>query len=163
MPKSMVIFVSDGFYEPGCKFYFPEGTSLNSTLAGNIGDVTKPLIGADWSVTRWESLAADGSQVSGGNIGGAGEAGGDSVNPKYCAFVRLDSPGPGRPSSKYLHGYTESCSGPRGVATAAYLSALDDWFGVLSAAGLLDSDGVAVTGYTFRAFSRRRHVRRLSE
>lgn len=162
MPQSLVLYTSDGFYEPGNKYYFVDATSIGSALAADLAGLGAGILGDTWSYTRWVWLDVAGHKVDEGQLTEDGTYTGALLPPKYCAFVRMLSNGPGRPSSKYFHGLTESMFN-LGFPEAAWLTALGLFQAALISNGCVDSDGNDLTGLLFRQFSRRRHVRRVGE
>lgn len=159
---SIVLYYTDGFYEPGNRWYLSPLTGINQALANDLADAGTGGICAAWSYSRWTHLDSDGHKVDEGTLTGAGTFGGSKLPSKYCAFVRLNSDGPGKPSSKYLHGLSETMM-TDGAPAADYLTWLAFFVGVLKGNGLMDSDLFDIESATFRSFSRRRHVRRLGE
>lgn len=163
MNRAAVIYTTNGFYEPGNKYYFQTGATMGATQYQTIADAQRGLISTTWSFTRWEEFDTSGHKVDEGTFDPTvGLRIGQVLPPKYCAFVRLTSAGPGRPSSKYFHGIAET-DVEVDVPLAAWLTELANLYAVLQALDVCDSDGASLSGMLFRQWSRRRHVRRISE
>lgn len=160
MPQSIVLYKRYGILEWANKYYVSDaaGSSYASTAVA-IRDAELPLLSSAVSVDRYEHLDDDGTKLHEGLLVGVGTNLGEILPINYAALIRLASTGPKRPSVKYLHGITESMMS-NGAPGGTFLTNVASYGEALEGAGVVDSDGAAVTEAIFRRFTRRRRMRR---
>lgn len=154
-----MIYLRKGLYEPGQRFYFPEfAPGEPAILAADTATAMSRLVHDEATYVRWEMYDGGGLKKDEGALNVPGQVAlGDCQPMKFCALLRLASDGPGRPSVKYCHGISESVvTGDE--APTSFLAAVALTGAELSALGVLDSDGFAVTGALFRSWTWRHKV-----
>jgi hypothetical protein len=163
MPEAIILYHTYGGLEWGTKYYC--GALLTgpeaSIWATELAEAEANLFVDDVVITRYEWISTLGVIIAGGTLAEPGIAGGDMQPIRYALFLRLVSTGPGRPSSKYIHGWPEPFQTDNGI-TGTFTTALAAYVTGLTSASqqLVDSDGTNVTNVTFRGFSRRKRMRR---
>ena len=159
MTESIVIFTRYGAYEPGNRYYIaiPPGGAAGNIAAG-LADAQTELQTTSVLVNRWEHLDSFGKKIGEGALNEAGKVSGDFSEFRYCSFLRLNSKGPLRPSSKFVHALPESALA-NGVPTTLWKTQVGAYESGLLAAGVADSDGSSITSVTFVRGSRRKNVR----
>lgn len=162
MPQSVVLYHRYGSLEWATRYYVSGfGGSTHSGRATALAGAEQPLVTPDISFSRWEILDAAGAKINEGSFTLiVGTAAGTVMPIHYALLVRLNSTGPGRPSVKYLHGYSEDAV-DNGLIDTATLTALNIYGADLVGEGVVDSDGVAITGVSFRSFTRRKRMRQV--
>lgn len=155
----LVVYMTVGAYEIGQKWYnktLTTGTADASAdaLTGYLAQLQHDSV--LW--TRWEMFSTAGVKVAEGTTNSPGTvASGTRLQLNFCAFVRLNSGGPKRPSSKYIHGISEA-SVETDAAGATWLLALGSLEDHVTTEGYCDSDGVDISSLTFRKWSWRRKL-----
>lgn len=160
MPIAVVLYHSYLNVEWGTKYYFEDGNfGTPVSLATALADAEGPLLSDSVLINRYEYFSPAGVKTAEGAMANTGERTGEIMPINYAIFVRLASGGPKRPSTKYLHGYTEDLV-TDGEPNLTLSNAISAYGADLAAADVTDSDGEFVTGAIFRGFSRRRRLRR---
>lgn len=159
MPQSIVIYTRFGAYEPGNRYYLanPPAGAAQSIAAGLAGAQAR-IQTTNVSIVRYEVLDATGAKIGEGSLAQAGLVLGEFSEFAYCAYIRFNSAGPQRPSSKYVHGFPESAVA-NGIPTSTWLTSVAAYGSDLAGFDVTDSDGEAITSVTFRRGSRRKNVR----
>lgn len=159
MPYSIVLYTRYGAYEPGSRYYLTASPVPNqSSIAENLADAQALIIPSTVTIVRWELLNTLDVKIDEGALNTAGTLSGEFSEFKFAAFIRLNSAGEKRPSTKYVHPLPES-SLVNGVPTSAWLISVANYALGLLAANVADSEGNAITGVSFRRGTRRKNVR----
>lgn len=155
MPQAVLLYHTDGIYEPALKFYLAPAVTSIATAVAALTTTGKALMSPQWRFNRWEHISALGVKVDEGALDIDGTYAFAACVPSLCAFIRLNSsPAVKRPSSKYLHGLPAdqvTFAGP----LEGWLDNLAAWAASMQDVGVVDSDGSEVTGATFRKVSQR--------
>lgn len=159
MPESIVLYTRYGAYEPGNRYYLisPPGPNAANIAAG-LADAQTELQTNTVSVVRWEHLNSQGSRINSGVLAVPGKVATEFSEFRYCSLLRLNSAGPEKPSTKFVHPLPETAL-QNGVPTATWLANVVDYENGLLAAEVCDSDGFIVESVSFIRGSRRKNVR----
>lgn len=159
---AIVVYHTYQQYEWATKYYVAQVEDANEVTAGLLVAAEQPLVSTSVVFNRWEGLNAAGHKFTEGVFTSTtGSAAGEIQPIKYALHIRLISQGPNRPSTKFIHGYTESML-LNGAATVGLTAAITEYGSDLAAAFVVtDSEGYGISGATLRQFSRRRRMRRI--
>lgn len=159
MPYSIVLFTRSGAYEPGSRYYLVASPVPNqANVAAGIADAQALLIPNSITISRWELLDPTGTKIDEGVLAVSGTVASEYSTFKFASFIRLNSAGDKRPSTKYVHPLPETFL-TNGVPTAACLNAVGTYGSDLVSYDVADSEGVPISSAQFRHGTRRKHVR----
>lgn len=132
--------------------------SAPATYGDALVQLERSLISTLWTYTRWEAFDELNHKVAEGAFTPTpGLVPGEPLKANFCALVRLLSTGPGRPSTKYIHGISET-SVQEEAAKSEWLAELADMAQGVEDLNFTDSDGERISGLLFRKWSWRRKV-----
>lgn len=163
MPRSIEVYQTFGALEWANKYYIQAGNPDSAaTIAANIYTAQKVLQINTIVYSRYRYLESDGTLISEGSVTGSGTAAGEMMPIHYALFIRLSGVTEiGRPSSKYIHGWSEGFQSG-GVIVAAGTTAFNTYAAAILSYGLANSNGAILGSLQLRGFSRRKRMRRLT-
>jgi len=144
------------------KYHFDDVGNIDQTLASIVAGAESELVAAAITFNRWESYDGAGHKQNEGTLTAiSGQRTGEQMPINYALLLRLASVGgSGRPSTRYIHGVSESDVQPGNPTTGWLTLLLAYTIDLNSLGGYCDSDGNSVSAHVFRRYTRRRRMRR---